>query len=69
MTLHPHAVGFGHRIGLLDAFLSEMRRFPGLWNATGAEVAAYWRQRFPPDTHLRLQDSIWRDYPGVVPHH
>ena len=66
MVLHPHASGFAHRVRLLEDFLQFMRRHGGLWNATGAEIAGYWRGAYPPETHLRLEAPIWRDYPGSL---
>jgi len=66
MVLHPRGSGWGHRVQMLDDFLAFMRGFPGLWNATGAEVAAWWQQAFPAHTHLRLEPSVWKDYPGSL---
>lgn len=66
MTLHPHAIGFAHRVQWLDEFLQSMTAHPGLWNATGRQIAAHWQAACPPATHLRLQDSIWRDHPGSL---
>lgn len=66
MVLHPRGIGWGHRVQLLDDFLAYMGSFPGLWNPTGAEVARYWQQTYPAHTHLKLEPSIWRDYPGSL---
>jgi peptidoglycan-N-acetylglucosamine deacetylase len=66
MVLHPHASGWGHRTQLLDDFLTTLRGFPGLWNPTGAEVARYWGGKYPARTHLKLEPSIWQDYPGSL---
>lgn len=65
-TLHPHAIGFAHRIHLLDEFLTHLRAHPGIYNPTGAELARHWASAHPPATHLRLAPSIWRDYPGSL---
>lgn len=62
MVVHPHAIGFPHRLRMLDRFLAELGSHPGLWQATGAECAAHWRGRYPAETHLRLEPSIWQDY-------
>jgi len=51
---------------LLDDFLSYLRGFPALWNPTGAECARYWLETYPPSTHLHLEPSVWRDYPGSL---
>jgi hypothetical protein len=66
MTLHPYAVGFGHRVHLLEAFCQQMREFPDLWNVTGSSIAAHWQDHYPAATHLRLEPSIWKDYPGSL---
>ncbi len=66
MTLHPHAIGWCNRMKLLEDFFAYARDFPGIWNPTGGQCASYWLQSYPADTHLRLEDSIWRDYPGSL---
>jgi peptidoglycan-N-acetylglucosamine deacetylase len=66
MVLHPHASGWGHRAQLLDGFLSSMRNFPDLWNPTGAEVVRYWGEKYPARTYLKLEPSIWQEYPGSL---
>jgi peptidoglycan-N-acetylglucosamine deacetylase len=66
MTLHPHAIGFPNRLRMLDTFLTLLTGFPLLWNATGAECARYWSAHYPMHTHLRLEPSIWQDYPGSL---
>lgn len=66
MVLHPQHAGWCNRLELLERFLDEKLRRPDLWIATGAEIAAHWRQYFPPETHLKLEPSIWKDYPGSL---
>jgi len=66
MTLHPHHMGWLHRLRMLDGFLGWMRGRDCLWNATAAETAAHWIATFPPETHLRLDPSIWQHYPGSL---
>jgi peptidoglycan/xylan/chitin deacetylase (PgdA/CDA1 family) len=63
MTLHPYASGFGHRIRLLETFLSYVSGHQGVWNVTAAEVIAHWRELEPAPL---LEPSIWRDYPGSL---
>jgi peptidoglycan/xylan/chitin deacetylase (PgdA/CDA1 family) len=63
MTLHPYAVGFGHRARLLETFLHYVSGFAGVWNATASEVIAHWRTLDPAP---RLEPAIWRDYPGSL---
>lgn len=66
MTLHPFAVGFAHRVRLLEDFLRHTVSHPGLWNATGGRIASHWRATRPPETHLHLEPSIWRDHEGSL---
>jgi peptidoglycan/xylan/chitin deacetylase (PgdA/CDA1 family) len=63
MTLHPYAVGFGHRVRLLESFFAEVSHHTGVWNAPAQDVVAHWRQLDPA---ARLEPSIWRDYPGSL---
>jgi peptidoglycan/xylan/chitin deacetylase (PgdA/CDA1 family) len=66
MTLHPQHIGWSNRLQMLDEFLAEVREYPGLWNPTTAECARYWLETYPASTHLRLEPSIWQDYPGSL---
>lgn len=66
MTLHPHAIGWCNRLRLLEDFLDHMRHYPDLWNPTGSQCADYWLETYPASSHLRLEASIWRDYPGSL---
>jgi peptidoglycan/xylan/chitin deacetylase (PgdA/CDA1 family) len=66
MTLHPHIMGFGHRMRILEAILSHIQGFPGIWNPTAAECAQYWRTNYPASATLHLEASIWKDYPGSL---
>ena len=66
MTLHPQHIGWCNRLQLLDDFLAYLRGFPCLWNPTGAECARYWLETYPGSTYLRLEPSIWQDYPGSL---
>jgi hypothetical protein len=43
-----------------------VRSLPDLWNATSAECARHWSTTFPATTYLKLETSIWRDYPGSL---
>ncbi len=40
--------------------------YPGVWNPTGGECARYWSKTYPAGTRLRLEASIWRNYPGSL---
>jgi len=66
MTLHPYTVGFAHRVQLLETFFRHLLDHPDLWNVTAGAVATYWAATYPPETHLRLEPSIWRDYEGSL---
>jgi hypothetical protein len=66
MVVHPQHIGWANRIQALDDFLAHLRNHPGLWVATGSEIAAHWAMWHPPATHLRLAPSIWQDHPGSL---
>lgn len=66
MVLHPHAIGWPNRLLMLEQFLDHARDLPDLWNATSAECASHWTATYPVASHLRLEPSIWRDYPGSL---
>jgi peptidoglycan/xylan/chitin deacetylase (PgdA/CDA1 family) len=64
ITLHPQHIDWSNRLQMLDEFLTELRKYPSLWNPTAAECARYWLETYPAGTHLHLEPSIWQDYPG-----
>ena len=66
MTLHPQYIGWANRLQLLDDFLAYLSDFPSVWNPTGEQCARYWQETYPASEHLRLEASIWRDYPGSL---
>jgi peptidoglycan/xylan/chitin deacetylase (PgdA/CDA1 family) len=66
MVLHPHIIGFGHRMRILESILSHIQEAPGVWNPTATQCAHYWQARYPVDTTLHLEPSIWKDYPGSL---
>ncbi len=66
MTLHPQHIGWCNRMAGLEEFLGYMASLPDLWNPTGAECARYWADTYPAATHLKLEPSIWNDYPGSL---
>jgi hypothetical protein len=66
MVLHPHAIGWPNRLHMLEQFLDHARALPELWYATSVDCARHWTQTFPATTHLRLEPSIWQDYPGSL---
>jgi peptidoglycan/xylan/chitin deacetylase (PgdA/CDA1 family) len=66
MTLHPYAIAWANRLHMLDAFLAHMRSLPLIWNPTVCACAQHWIARYPAQTHLRLEPSIWQDYEGSL---
>ena len=66
MVLHPHIIGFGHRMRLLETLFSHLQDFPGVWNPTASQCAHYWQAQYPASTTLHLEPSIWQDYPGSL---
>ena len=66
MFLHPYLIQWGYGLEILESIISHIKGFPDVWNPTGIECARYWRDAFPADTHLNLEESIWRDYPGSL---
>ncbi len=66
MTLHPGLIGWGGRLGLLEEMLGRIRNGPPTWNPTGVECARYWKATYPASSTLRLEPSIWHDYPDSL---
>ena len=66
MTLHPHAAGWCNRAQVLDEFLAHAGALPDVWNPTSAACAQYWQQTYPPASTLKLEPSIWQDYPDSL---
>ncbi|QFG37585.1 peptidoglycan/xylan/chitin deacetylase (PgdA/CDA1 family) [Paracoccus pantotrophus] len=62
ICVSPARSGWGHRFDNLATFLRETMALPGIWAATGAEIADYWHLHYPAETTLKLAPSIWRDY-------
>ena len=42
IAIHPYLTGVPHRIGAFDAALEYICRHPGVWRATGAEIARHY---------------------------
>ena len=55
-----------NRLHMLEQFLDYARGLPELWYATSAQCARHWSKTFPAATHLKLEPSIWQDYPGSL---
>jgi len=45
LTLHPHLVGMRSRIGYLDDLLTYVKSKPGVWFATGGQIAKYLKEQ------------------------
>lgn len=45
LTLHPHVVGMRSRIGYLDQLIRYVKGKPGVWFATGEDIARYVKQQ------------------------
>jgi hypothetical protein len=66
MVLHPHIIGFGHRMRILETILSHIQEASGVWNPTATQCVQYWQTQYPADSVLHLEPSIWKDYPGSL---
>ncbi|WP_346891130.1 polysaccharide deacetylase family protein [uncultured Roseibium sp.] len=62
LCVSPARSGWGHRFENLAAVLREVMGHPGIWAATGAEIAAHWEATYPAAETLKLAPSIWKDY-------
>ena len=50
LTLHPEIIGTPGRVGMLRQFLEHVNSCSGVWQATGGEVAQWWRQNAAPNS-------------------
>jgi hypothetical protein len=66
MVLHPHIIGFGHRMRILETILGHIQEASGVWNPTATQCVHYWQTHYPADSALHLEPSIWKDYPGSL---
>jgi allantoinase len=57
LCIHPFLIGQPHRIRFLDEILRHVLSHPGVWQATGAEIAEYYVAHHyePMVAHLRAQ--------------
>jgi len=51
LTMHPHISGHRSRIDELEKLIAHMKAKPGVWFATGQQIADYVRQQRAPSTH------------------
>jgi hypothetical protein len=47
LVMHPQVIGRPSRLALLRQFIEYTRRLPGVWYATGAEIARHFVARCP----------------------
>ena len=66
MVVHPYLIGWGNRLEIFENILHHITGFPNTWNATGSEIARYWKEKYPSSSTLNLKESIWKDYPGSL---
>jgi peptidoglycan-N-acetylglucosamine deacetylase len=66
ITIHPHLVAWGGRLGLLEDVLARATSAPSAWNATALACARWFNRVYPASTVLRLEPSIWKDHPGSL---
>lgn len=66
MVLHPHLIAWCNRSRRLSRFLAYMAGHSGIWSATAEQCARHWLDRYPPETRLRLSETIWQDHPGSL---
>jgi peptidoglycan/xylan/chitin deacetylase (PgdA/CDA1 family) len=66
MVIHPYLIQCTYGLEVLERFFIHMTAFPGIWCATGAEIADHWQATYPAATHLNLTESIWQDYSGSL---
>ncbi|ANB33917.1 peptidoglycan/xylan/chitin deacetylase (PgdA/CDA1 family) [Rhodovulum sulfidophilum] len=62
LCVSPARSGWGHRFDNLATLLRDAMAHPGVWAATGAEIAAHWHAGYPASEALKLAPSIWQDY-------
>jgi allantoinase len=63
LALHPAILGQAQRARYIEEALRYMTSFPGVWYATGAEIAEYYLQHCYDDVVRRIED--WRTRPLV----
>lgn len=66
MTVHPFLIGWGNHLEVLENMIVHFKSLPAVWNPTGSQCARYWKNRYPASSYLKLEESIWKDYPGSL---
>ncbi|MCI5038132.1 MAG: polysaccharide deacetylase family protein [Donghicola eburneus] len=62
MCVSPARSGWGHRFENFATVLRDAMAHPGVWAATGSEIADHWHKAHPAEQTLKLAPSIWQDY-------
>ena len=45
LTMHPHVIGHRSRMAILEKLVVYMKSKPGVWFATGEQIARYVKQQ------------------------
>ena len=63
MALHSGLIGWWNRVKRLEDFLEHLARALDFWNLTSGECVPFLSDAYPAEAMLKLEDSIWQDYP------
>lgn len=63
LTLHPQLIGRPGRILVRERLIEHTLAYPGVWVATGREVAEYWGRHGQIDLDEQLQRGLSGDLP------
>ena len=66
MVIHPYLIQCSYGLEILERFFNHVTAMPGVWFASGAEIADHWQATYPAATHLHLKESIWQDHAGSL---
>jgi hypothetical protein len=66
MVINPCTISICGRLKLLEDMLIYIGDKPAVWNPTAADCSRYWKKKYPAETYLKLEPSIWKDYPGSL---
>ena len=64
-VISPH-IALMSRLEWLENLFEHIRSLPNVWNPTATECARYWVKQYPANKFLKLEPSIWKDYPGSL---
>jgi len=66
MTVHPRLIAWGGRLGVLEDVLARLKNGPPVWNTTAQACARWFTAAYPASATLRLEPSIWQDFPDSL---